>query len=210
MHQGLLATARRTFDSDASITPSVDDRTNSRPTALQRKRRHLDLTDDLSSCGQQRPRADVLLPTGSLGGGGGGGGGSDEEGRDDDDDHSGSDNRDETESSSSNDAAATAAQRRPNGGLGLAGCRTDTMAPAPRRRKRRRMDDMLEDWEKYDGVQSARAWEWDAGKEDFGEDLAEFSEWSLLPPSQLPSYILLSSNCFHRTRECQRTITRRR
>ncbi len=51
------------------------------------------------------------------------------------------------------------------------------MTPAPRRPKRNRIDDTLEDWEKYDGVQSARAWwDWDAEKEDFGEDLVEFSE----------------------------------
>ncbi len=99
--------------------------------------------------------------------------------------------------------------RRPKdsqmGGLERAGGRTNAMAPAPRSRKRRRIDDTLEDWEKYDGVQSARTWEWDAGKEDFGDDLAEFSEWSsLLPPSQLQSYIPLFSTSF------QQTMLRRR
>jgi hypothetical protein len=88
MPEGLFATTRRTSDSDASITPSISDRTNSRLTALQRKRWHQDLSDDLSSGGKERLRAYVLLPTGPLVGGNGNGsdgsGGSNEEGWDDD------------------------------------------------------------------------------------------------------------------------------
>ncbi len=121
----------------------------------------------------------MLLLTGSLVGGGG----SDGEGRDDDDDHSVSDNRDERESSSSSssDVATRAAQRRLTGGFGFTGCCTNTFSPPPRRRKQKSIDNTHEDSENYDSMQSARAGDWDAEKEDFGEDPAEFGEWSLLP-----------------------------
>ncbi len=120
----------------------------------------------------------MLLLTGYLVGGGG----SDGEGRDDNDDHSVSDNRDERESSSSSrsDVATRAAQRRLTGSFGFTGCCTNTFSPPPRRRKQKSINNTHEDSENYNSVQLARAGDWDAEKEDFGEDLAEFDEWSLL------------------------------
>ncbi len=67
MPQSQFTATKRTPECDISNTLFVTDGSNGLPTTCQRKCRHLDgLRDDLSSSGQQRLQADVLLPLASL------------------------------------------------------------------------------------------------------------------------------------------------
>lgn len=106
----------------------------------------------------------------------------DEENRPDENISSGGDSvASETGSSNGDRATPAPAQASLESVLDVRRC--GGVAAEPRRRKRKRLDDVLENWEKYEGVHSVRAYEWKAEKEDLGEEVVEYSAcYSLFLP----------------------------
>jgi hypothetical protein len=124
------------------------------------------MTDDLVSFGQKWLLDDVLLLPDSRSAASGD---PDAAAADDDDDgNSGCKNNNESVSSITG-ASASAAVHKPFDGR-------NAMLAAPRRHWQKRLNHTLDDWESNECVPGAQTWEWDANKEDFGEEVVEFSQ----------------------------------